>query len=92
MTITRQTPLTMDGKTRTLAEWAEAIGMNPNLLAQRLRYGWTARRALTEPVDTRRVRGKPLPCGARTIYDCFSCQLADCTAPASRRLEGESWK
>ncbi len=38
------------GETRCVSEWAETVGMNPELLRDRLRYGWTMERAWNEPV------------------------------------------
>lgn len=43
--------LTFDGQTRTLTEWAEALGMDRKLLDLRLWRGWTPERAFTTPVD-----------------------------------------
>lgn len=43
--------LTYNGETKTIAQWAEEIGMNPYTLYNRiLTYHWTVERALTEPV------------------------------------------
>ena len=48
--------LTLNGESRTLAEWAERLGVNQGLLRQRLNaYGWSVERALTEPPDLRKV-------------------------------------
>lgn len=49
-------PLTHNGVTRNLADWAKATGMTPNALAMRLRLGWTVERALTQPLKTRTVK------------------------------------
>ena len=43
---------TLNGKTKTVAEWADETGINYNTLRARLcRYGWSAERALTEGVN-----------------------------------------
>jgi hypothetical protein len=45
-----------NGRTQTLAEWAEEIGMRYATLWSRIgRYGWTTKRALTQPVQSRRI-------------------------------------
>lgn len=44
--------LTFRGATRSLSDWAELIGMPRHTLHSRIvNYGWTAERALTEPVS-----------------------------------------
>lgn len=48
--------LTHAGTTRSLSEWALAIGMTPNALQMRLRLGWSVERALTQPVKARTTR------------------------------------
>jgi hypothetical protein len=42
--------LTHDGATLPLGDWADRLGMKPGTLRNRLHYGWTVHRALTEPV------------------------------------------
>lgn len=42
--------LTWNGTTRTVAEWADEVGMNADTLKHRIRKGWPIERALTEPV------------------------------------------
>lgn len=42
--------LKLDGEERTLTGWAEHIGMNRSTLDNRIRDGWSTRRALTVPV------------------------------------------
>lgn len=39
-----------NGERHTAADWARRLGMRPQTLIQRLRYGWSVARALTEPV------------------------------------------
>lgn len=41
--------LTFEGKTMTVCEWAEALGLNKNLLYTRLQRGWTVEDTLTRP-------------------------------------------
>lgn len=45
--------VTHNNETRCLAAWAEKTGIHRNTIEKRLSLGWSARRALTEP-----VRGK----------------------------------
>jgi hypothetical protein len=42
--------VTHNGETRCLKEWAETIGMTPQVLYDRLRWGWTFEEAISEPV------------------------------------------
>lgn len=46
--------LAFNGERRTLAEWAERIGIRAGTLQFRLSHGWPIERALTTPVDTRK--------------------------------------
>jgi len=47
------TMMTFAGETKTLAEWAEKVGINRQTLRFRyVRKGWSAERALTEPLGT----------------------------------------
>ena len=41
--------LTLNGRTRMVAEWAEEIGLSTNALLMRLRIGWSVEKALTTP-------------------------------------------
>ena len=43
--------LTFQSITRTLSEWAEAIGIDRNTLLERLRRGWTVEQTLTTPLN-----------------------------------------
>lgn len=45
----RATMLTVNGVTKPVVEWAEALGITSVALKARLRAGWTAERAVTEP-------------------------------------------
>lgn len=49
------THLTVRGETKSIAEWAEAVGIHKVSLKARLKAGWTAERAVSEP------RGKSGP-------------------------------
>lgn len=40
-----------NGKVMNVSEWAEYVGMNADLLRDRLRRGWCFERAITEPVQ-----------------------------------------
>lgn len=42
--------LTYDGRTLLLVEWAELLDIDPKLLRNRLRRGWTIERTLSQPV------------------------------------------
>lgn len=42
--------LKFQNKTMTVSEWAQEVGLNRDLIALRLYYGWTVSRALTQPV------------------------------------------
>lgn len=42
--------ITFNGKTQTLSQWAEEIGMKAQTLQKRFEYGWSTERALTEKV------------------------------------------
>jgi hypothetical protein len=39
--------LTLDGETKTLAQWAESAGLSRTTLTERLRHGWSLRDAIT---------------------------------------------
>lgn len=41
--------LTFRGETRLVCEWAEMLGLHPNVIACRLRKGWTHERTLSTP-------------------------------------------
>lgn len=43
--------LTFRGKSQTLAEWAEELGIPRNTIQTRLRLGWSVERALSEGID-----------------------------------------
>jgi len=42
--------LTLNGRTQNVTQWANELGVKPNLIFQRLHYGWSDERTLTEPV------------------------------------------
>ena len=42
--------LTLNGKTRTVSEWSDKLGIHFNRIHCRLNRGWTTRRALTQPI------------------------------------------
>lgn len=43
--------ITFQGETLTVQQWAERIGISPGTLGCRFRNGWSAERALTEPIQ-----------------------------------------
>lgn len=45
-------PMTLDGVTRTQAEWVELLGIHQATLNDRLAHGWSDERALTTPAGT----------------------------------------
>lgn len=47
-------PITHDGSTRNLADWSPIVGISANVLALRLKRGWSAERALTTPANASR--------------------------------------
>lgn len=52
-------PITHNGKTQLLIEWAEETGIDRKTIAARIdRYGWSTERALTTPVQTTRLKEK----------------------------------
>lgn len=55
---TRNVYLTFDGETHTISEWARLTGNSVSTLNSRFRYGWTVKRALTEPVRQYKRRNK----------------------------------
>lgn len=48
--------VTWNGKTQTIVEWAEELGMPSNTLVWRFRRGWSTERALTEKHTPRGCR------------------------------------
>ncbi len=45
--------LSFDGETRTISEWSDLVGLEYKVIHSRIQHGWTAERALTEPVHCR---------------------------------------
>lgn len=43
--------LEYNGERKTIAEWARVVGINPRVIAKRIRNGWTVERALTEDIN-----------------------------------------
>jgi len=46
--------ITINGETKSLAEWVEVYGANYNTVRSRIRYGWDPLKALTEKKDGRK--------------------------------------
>lgn len=46
-------PLTHNGRTMILRDWATELDISPNAIAQRLYLGWSVERALTQPIKKR---------------------------------------
>jgi len=49
--------LTHNGKTMTISEWSNEVGISCRTLASRIGNGWDHSRALTEPISTKVGRG-----------------------------------
>lgn len=54
--------LTFDGRTMTVAAWAEEVGIERMVLHNRIRRGWTVERTLTEPCQEYQRREKRDEC------------------------------
>jgi hypothetical protein len=65
--------LTLDGETKTMSEWAEAIGIRVQTLHERIKRGWDVRRALTQPVQKR----------AKSIRAITKCETANTNGGAA---------
>lgn len=50
--------LTLDGASKTVADWARELGVHPTILHQRLRLGWTEERVLGQPFRKLKRRRK----------------------------------
>lgn len=48
--------ITYDGETKPAVEWGEITGISPYTILNRIKRGWTAERALTEPVHAKHRR------------------------------------
>ena len=54
-------PVTFEGVTKTIAEWAEQYGIGRSTLSQRIRNGWDIKRALTQSTLEYHKRTTALP-------------------------------
>ena len=52
----RNVVLEFNGKSKTLAEWAERLNVTHDMLRKRLRLGWSVERVLTVPVKSQYIR------------------------------------
>lgn len=50
--------LTLGGRTQSMKQWAEEMGIGSDTLWRRLHNGWPVERALTEPVNTSKRNGR----------------------------------
>lgn len=57
--------ITYEGKTDTIAGWSKVIGVPHATLSQRFYHGWTIKRALTEPLQTRLGKSPKRPSRAK---------------------------
>jgi len=55
------------GQKRTVSEWAELLCLKAHLVYERLKAGWSAERALTEPARLGR-KGRPVSDALREKY------------------------
>lgn len=51
-------PLTHDGRTMSVSEWARHLGIRQNTIILRLRRGWSVDDALARPVERSRRWGE----------------------------------
>lgn len=47
--------ITFNGETKCMSEWARQLGVQPRLIAHRLKAGWTVEEALLRPTIPRRA-------------------------------------
>lgn len=52
----KQRIIEYNGESRSISEWADAIGVKPQTLVSRLRLGWPIERALSRPVNHNMAR------------------------------------
>ena len=50
--------ITLDGETHTVSEWAHITGLSKSTIKNRLDQGWSAARALTEPIHEKHRKKK----------------------------------
>jgi hypothetical protein len=67
--------LTFAGKTQCLTAWAIEVGLNPNMVFQRIKAGWSVDRALTSP--------------SRGLSRKSRVRLVEAQEPVSRAIEIE---
>jgi hypothetical protein len=54
----KQVKLTFQGQTKSIPQWANAVGIHEDTIRFRLKRGWDHERILTTPVDTSKQRFK----------------------------------
>ncbi len=52
--------ITWNGKSQTMADWAREYRVPYQTVRDRIRYGWTLERALTESIHNNRGRARPI--------------------------------
>lgn len=96
--------LEFDGKRLTITQWSRELGIPLTALRSRIKKGWGAEKALTEPVETRvPVHEGPLTHHGRTLtmtewakeigvsHNCLSQRLRSGT-PLSEALTMNKWR
>ena len=43
--------IAFDGRSHTVTQWARIVGLDPETLRHRFRYGWSAEKAISTPVQ-----------------------------------------
>ena len=75
------TRLTKGGETKTIAEWAEAIGVKPNTITHRIRRGATAEEALQKMMPNKRAMS-----AKERERSCAACGQPFTPRPAQLRM------
>lgn len=79
--------LTFRGKTLSLAEWVERLGLSEALVRQRIRKGWSAAAALTAPRYSKNSRHRLITYRGRTMHlSAWATELGVCAGTLSYRI------